>query len=336
MSIIITKRFLAAAFSAALVLAGCGTDDPDGPAGGAISQAPTTAAPATTAGLATTVAPATTVAAGFPVTVSTPNGDVTLDERPERIVSLSPTATEMLFAIGAGGQVVAVDDQSNYPPEAPVTDLSGFTPNLEAIASFEPDLVVASYDADGLVKALGTLAIPVLLHDAANDLDQTYEQITQLGALTGNDDGAQEVVAGMQQRIDEIVAGAPETSEPLRYFHELDESLYTVTSSTFAGQVYALLGLENIADAADDGSGYPQLSAEFLVEADPDVIFLADTKCCGQNAATVATRPGWSALTAVQNGAVVELDDDVASRWGPRTVEFLEQVAGALEQLAAG
>jgi iron complex transport system substrate-binding protein len=105
-----------------------------------------------------------------------------------------------------------------------------------------------------------------------------------------------------------------------------------VTSSTFIGQVYALAGLENVADAADPNgefAGYPQLSPEFLVDADPDFIFLADTECCQQSAATLAERPGFDALTAVQEGRVVELSDDVASRWGPRLVDFLRSIIEA-------
>ena len=122
--------------------------------------------------------------------------------------------------------------------------------------------------------------------------------------------------------------------EALTYYHELDPTFFTVTSATFIGQVYTLLGLDNIADPADaDGYGYPQLSAEYIVEQDPDLIFLADTKCCGQTPETVAARPGWSELTAVTTGAIVPLDDDVASRWGPRVVDFLRTVATKVAEL---
>jgi iron complex transport system substrate-binding protein len=107
-----------------------------------------------------------------------------------------------------------------------------------------------------------------------------------------------------------------------------------VTSATFIGQVYDLLGLVNIADAADqEGAGYIQLSEEYLIEADPDLIFLADTRCCSQSAATVAERPGWNTMQAVVTGAIVELDDDVASRWGPRIVDFLQAVGVAVAEV---
>ena len=326
------RRILALSAAVAVVAAACAAPATvDEPTTTTVPSTTTTTAPSTT-----TTAPSTTTTEddGFPVTVTAANGDVVVEQRPTAIVSLSPTATEMLYAIGAGDQVVAVDDQSNFPEEAPVTDLSGFTPNVEAIAEFEPDLVVISFDPGDLTSSLQALGIPVLLQPAAKTLDDTYAQIEQLGAATGHIGDAAELVARMQADIDEIVASVTPPAEPLTYYHELDPTFFTVTSATFIGQVYALLGLENIADPADaDGYGYPQLSAEYIVDADPDLIFLADTKCCGQSPETVAARPGWSELTAVRTGAVIPLDDDVASRWGPRVVEFLRTVAGKVAEL---
>jgi iron complex transport system substrate-binding protein len=263
-------------------------------------------------------------ASGFPATV----GKTVIEARPERIVSLSPTATEMLFAVGAGDQVVAVDDQSDYPPEAPTTDLSAYEPNIEAIAGYEPDLVVAS--DGGALKSLADLEIPLLVQPAAADLDDAYAQIEELGTATGHEDEAAAEVDRIRSRIDEILADAPETDDEPSYYHELDETYFTVTSETFIGQVYALAGLHNIADEADKaGTGYPQLSAEYIVEADPDYVFLADSECCGQTPERVARRPGWDQITAVQRGAVFDVGDDVSSRWGPRVVEFLEIVVDA-------
>jgi iron complex transport system substrate-binding protein len=263
----------------------------------------------------------------FPVSID----GVTIVTQPERIVSLSPTATEMLFAIGAGDQVEAVDDQSNFPAAAPVTDLSGFEPNVEAIASYEPDLVVYSTEPGDLGAALDGLGIPALVQPAATSLDDVYEQIDQLGRATGNDSGAEDVVDGMRAEIDSITGSIEPPSEPVTFYHELDDTYYSVTSSTFIGQLYSLVGLRNIADEAKGaGGGYPQLSAEYIIDADPDLIFLADTKCCGQSRKTVAKRPGWDRIAAVRNGGVIPLDDDVASRWGPRVVEYLRQIAKAV------
>lgn len=274
--------------------------------------------------------------AAFPVTLTTANGDVTIDERPERIISLSPTATEMLFAIGADDQVIAVDDQSNFPPDAPTTELSGFEPNVEAIASYEPDLVVYSTEPGDLGSTLEGLGITTMLLPAATMLDDAYEQLEQLGRATGNAEAATAVVDDMRTEVDSIVSSVEIQQPPLTFYHELDDTYYSVTSQTFIGQLYGLVGLENIADAADDGGGgYPQLSAEYVIRADPDLIFLADTKCCGQSPATVAARPGWNSITAVRRRDVVPLDDDVASRWGPRIVEYLRTIADAVSDVEA-
>jgi len=267
--------------------------------------------------------------AAFPVTVTGTNGDVTIDARPERIVSLSPTATEDLFAIGAGDQVIAVDDQSSYPADAPTTDLSGFEPNVEAIAGYEPDLVVYATEPGDLGSSLEDLGITALQLDAAPNLDVAYDQIEQLGAATGHTDEARALVADMRSRIEALVDGADPASGTDFYF-ELDDTYYSITSKTFIGQLFRMLGLRNIADEAGKGSGgYPQLSAEYIIESDPDLIFLADTKCCGQSPKTVAERPGWGGLTAVTGGGVVPLDEDVAQRWGPRVVDLLEQISDA-------
>lgn len=274
----------------------------------------------------------TSAEAAFPVEVGVPGGKpLTVAKKPERIVSLNPTATETLFAIGAGKQVVAVDDQSNFPAEAPKTNLSGFKPNVESIAGQKPDLVVASNDVEGVVGRLEALKIPVLLLPAAKTLDEAYGQISVLGQATGNGTPANEVVNKMKGEIGKLVRETPRSEQGLKYYHELDPSFYTVTSKTFIGQVYGLFGLVNIADAADaSGGGYPQLSAEQVVNAAPRLVFLADTKCCAQNAGTVAARPGWGNLPAVKEGGVVALDDDIASRWGPRVVDLVRTVAQAV------
>ncbi|MFI7426160.1 ABC transporter substrate-binding protein [Micromonospora sp. NPDC049836] len=273
-------------------------------------------------------------AAAFPVTV----GKVTLEKRPEKIVSLSPTATEMLFAIGAGKQVTAVDDQSNYPPEAPKTDLSGYQPNAEAIAGRNPDLVVLANDTNKIVDQLTTLKIPVLLSPAATTLDDTYQELIDLGKLTGHQTEADALTTKMKDDIASLTKDLPKRTTKLTYYHELGPELYSVTSKTFLGSIYALAGLENIADPADaDGKqgGYPQLSQEVIVKANPDFVFLADTKCCKQNPDTVKARSGWAGITAVKNNQVVALDDDIASRWGPRVVDLVRAIVAATAKVPA-
>ncbi len=279
-------------------------------------------------------ASASSAASAFPVTVEAGNGQVTIERRPERIVSLSPTATETLFAIGAGPQVVAVDERSNHPPEAPKTSLSGFKPNVEAIVEYKPDLVVIASDIDDIAAKLSKVNVPVLVEPSATDFDDAYDQILDLGTATGNADRARRLVDEMRRELDRLAAEAPKEKR-LSYYHELDVTPYSVTSNTFIGRVYGLFGLVNIADRAPDAAGgYPRLSAEFIAKADPDLIFLATTKCCGQNRDTLAKRPGWSGLSAIKNDRVINLDDDIASRWGPRVVDLARTVSDAVRKAA--
>lgn len=253
------------------------------------------------------------------------NGDTAMsDDSPQSIISLSPTTTEMLYAIGAGDQVIAVDDQSDYPPDAPVTDLSGYTPNVEAILDYDVDLVVTNADTGDLVAGLEQAGVETLILPAAENLDDTYAQLEQLGAVTGHIGEAAELVAQMQTDIDEILAGMPERETPLTYYHELDNTFYSVTDDTYIGQIYSMLGLTSITSGS---TAYPQLSAEYILEQNPDVIFLADGQCCGVTPEVVAERAGWNELTAVRDGQVYVLDEDIASRWGPRIVDLVREVA---------
>ena len=251
---------------------------------------------------------------------------------PKAIVSLSPTATEILFAIGAGKQVIAVDDQSSFPKRAPHTKLSGFTPNAEAVAGYSPDLVVLPDST--VADSLSALNIKVVVQKAAATLDDSYAQIRQLGKVTGHVSAAKKLVKSMQVKIQQLVASVTKRKKAPTAYYELDDTYFSANSSTFIGRLLKLAGFANIADAAPGGgSGYPQLSAEYIVNKDPSVIFLADTKCCGQSQATVAARPGFSDLSAVKKGHVVALDDDVASRWGPRVVQLLAVIVKAAKKL---
>lgn len=289
-------------------------------------------------GGATTDTPATTSAAAptgeFPKSIASGSdgGTVTIDAMPRTIVSLSPTATETLFAVGAGEQVAAVDDQSDYPADAPKTGLSAFTPSLEAIVAYDPDLVITSTDLGIVTSTLAEAGVPTLLLPAAASLDDAYSQIEQVADATGHDAEGDAVVAQMRDRIDAAVASVPTREEPLTYFHELDDTLYTVTSQSFVGQIYGLFGLQSIADGSDAGD-YPQLSAETVITADPDVVFLADAQCCGVTDRSVAARPGWGSMRAVRDGRIFPMDEDLSSRWGPRIADQVEAVAAVVQQI---
>ena len=271
----------------------------------------------------------TSASSTYPVTV----GDLTLTTQPMRIISLSPTATEMLYAIGAGAQVVAVDDYSNFPAEAVAlgTALSGYEPNVEAIAGYTPDLVIVAYDAGGIVDQLKSLSIPVFMAAAATSFEDVYSQIEQLGALTGNLENAVQLSGQMQTDIAAAVAEVQLPTTPITYFHELDNTLYSATSNTFIGQVYDLFGLKNIADGVIDGNDYPQLSAEVIVKANPDIIFISHS----ETPEVVAARDCWVRLKAVTNNQVIALPADIPSRWGPRIVEFVKVIRDAIALVAA-
>ena len=234
-----------------------------------------------------------------------------------RIVSLSPTATEDLFAIGAGEQVIAVDDQSNFPPEAPMTELSGFEPNVEAIAGYEPDLVVFATEPGDLGSSLEALGVTALQLDAAPTLEVAYEQIEQLGLATGHAAEAETLVDDMRSRGRRARRRCRPLGRPELLLRARRHLLLGRRRRPSSGSCSSCSGSRTSPIAAGKGSGgYPQLSAEYIIEADPDLIFLADTKCCGQSPETVAERPGWDEIAAVTDGGVVPLDDDVASAVG--------------------
>ena len=264
--------------------------------------------------------------------VSAANGAVHIGSRPTAIISLSPTSTEMLYAIGAGSQVKAVDNDSDYPPQAPKTKLSGSQPNVEAIAAYKPDLVVVDANTSGLVNRLAAFKIPVLVMPAAAKVSDVYAQFDELGRATGHLTQAERENTRLRGQLAQIAAAEPHHAAPLTYYYELDQTYYSVTSDTFVGQLLHLLGMKSIADTAKGAAaagGYPQLSSEFIIKANPDYIILADTLCCRQSATTVAKRSGWSGLTAVKDGHIIALNDDIASRWGPRITNLVRTVEAA-------
>ena len=300
-------------------------------------QGPTAeSAPVRPVGGVTAAPVASSPLGGFPVTVQAANGQVTLASQPRRIVSLSASATETLWAVGAGPQVVAVDDGSDFPAGVPATTLSAYQPDVDAIVAYEPDLVVLADDVDDVAAALGRKGIAVLVQPAPLDLAQAYGYVSQLGVVTGHAAEGAAAATSLQLGLEAAAATLPVRPTPLTYLHELDDSGYTITSETFLGQLYGLAGLASVADAFDDGTGLPRVPAELVAQEDPDLIILADTVCCGQSAATVAARPGWAQLTAVTQGRVVAVDDDVAARWGPRLVELMEAVVRAAATVPVG
>ena len=290
----------------ALLITACGGDDG--------TTATTTVPEATT----------TTEASAFPVTVR----GVEIPDRPDRIVSLSATHTEVLYEIGAGPQIVGTDLFSDHPPQAQDTEkVDAFNLNVEAVAGLDPDLVVLSYDPGDAVTGLAALGIPAVLFEPPGPtaLLEAYEEWHDLGVASGHEEEADALVARVNDEADEIFDSIPQTVRSFTYYVELDPTFFSVGPGTLLDSIFGRLGMTNIVPA--DAGPFPQLSSEFIVDADPDYIFLADTVCCDQSAETLAERPGWGELSAVSNGNVVELDDSIASRWSHRIILLIRRVA---------
>ena len=268
----------------------------------------------------------TTPGSAFPLTFTDDAGnEVTLDAEPERIVALQPSFVEVLFEIDAGEKVVAVDQNTDYPPEAAeLAKLSGFDPSVEAIVAEDPDLVLIQYDPGTLTDALEASGIPVVLLASPETLVGVYDQIDTIGQISGQPDEAAALVSEMREEIADVVATIPEGAEAPTVFHEVDNTLYSVGPGSFIHDIYVTLGAKNIAEAT--GVAYPQLNNEAVIAANPAVIILADEEF-GETVETVGARPGWSAIAAVQSGRVHGVDPDLVSRPGPRLPQTIQQIA---------
>jgi iron complex transport system substrate-binding protein len=270
--------------------------------------------------------------ASFPVSLNLTNGSVDIASMPERIVSLSPSATESLFAIGAGPQVVAVDEDSTYPEDAPATDLTSVNPEVDGVLDYEPDLVVLSYSDEQLLDELQAEDIPAVVHPPANDLEQVYGQMIDLGTATGHKERAAELADEI--RLDVRLATTHEIhleEEPTVY-HESDPDYSTVRSNSLIGSIYEEFGFHNIADDRPGGAPTTQLSSRFIREQDPDMIFLADVQCCGQSPQSASQRPGWDELSATETGSIFEIEDELANTWGPRVLELIHAIEEGFEK----
>lgn len=266
---------------------------------------------------------------------------------PQCVVSLSPAATETLFAIGAGPQVQAVDTDSNYPTTGlPAKRINALNPSVEAIVglcktsvahpSTKPDLVIISYNANNIQQKLTGLGIKVILQGAPTSLYGAYQEINQLGSLTGHATKAASIVTSLKATIAKDVASIPaHPTKVVTVYYELDPTYYSLASNTFVGSLLKSLGVVNIADAKSTSAdaGYPQLSAEYVLSANPNLIFLADTICCHVNRAALAKRSGFSKVSAVVHHHVVGLSDDIASRWGPRLGTLMNDLTAGVKSV---
>jgi len=273
----------------------------------------------------------------FPLASITTAGAVT--QSPSCIVSLSPTATATLYAIGAGSQVGAVDADSTYPAQAQVLALkfkiNPLNPSAEAIGSIcpgktKPSLVVISYNANSIQQKLKALGVNVVVQSAPSTLDGAYAQMTQLGQLSGHSSEAAKLTSSIKKSISAAIASNPaHPSKKLTVFYEVGvKPYYSLTSQTFVGSLLKSLGAVNIADevATSADAGYPSLSAEYILSSNPKLIFTAD----GQTKSQVSARTGFTKVSAAANGAVASLNPNVASEWGPQLPELMKSLASAV------
>jgi len=303
------------------------------PVAGAVSSAAIYSPGVTSPGV---TSPAVTSPA-FPVSVKSGTGTVRIPSRPDRILSLSASATQMLYEIGAGSQVVGVDKYSAWPASAPRTKFTGYETSAEDYLYLKPDLVIFAFSSATLVEQLQKLQIPVLVISPATTIANVDSQLAELGEATGHQTGAKSVQSSFAADIASAVHSANGDGRGTTYYIELDPTnYYTATSGTFIGAEFSLFGMRDIADPAGHGSQYPQISPEYILREDPDYVFLADTVCCGANAANFARRPGFSVLKAVRLHHVVGVNDSVGAQWGPHTMEaFVSLLARVLRQGAA-
>ncbi len=267
--------------------------------------------------------------ASFPVTVTQSDGEtLTIESPPQRIVSLSAHATDILCAIGAGDQLVAVERYANCPEGSDAKPaLDAYQPSVEAIAGYDPDLVYIFSDINGVVGALRNLGIPVLYLELPESVEGVLEQIGLFGRITGHTQEAEALVAEMRRRLDAIEEKLADVDQGPRIFHELDPTYFTAAPQSFIGDMYRILKAQNIAEGATEP--YPQLSAEVIVERDPEVIVLADEPA-GVTAEAVKGRPGWSEISAVKNGRICVVDPSLVSQPGPDVVDAIETLATCL------
>lgn len=273
----------------------------------------------------------TATASAFPITITDDgNTEVTVKAEPQRIISMVPSITEILFALGLGDRVVGVTTFCDYPEEAKSKEKIGsFTEiDLEKVVGLSPDLVLGgSVHSQSVAPALRERGLTVALLEAT-DVETTLTQIETIGRLTGRTAEAQALVADIRARLDRVAEKVAKVERKPRVFWELDAMLYTGGKDSFVDGLITLAGGDNVGRRLE--GEWPQFNLEALIEADPEVIVLAD-HAFGETAEQVKARPGWSAITAVKENRLIEVEDiNLVSRPGPRVGEAVEYIARAL------
>ncbi len=308
---------------AAAMLTGCGGTKAPAP----VSDVSATATSTISA------APTATPTSTFPVTAKDQDGrPVTVAAQPKAIISFSPGVTEILFAIGAGPKVIAADQFSDFPAEAKAlkTRVKYTNPDVESALALNPDLVVMSRAQRTSVERFRSAGLPVFYAPEPDSLDAVVESVRMWGQLTGHPAEAERLAADMRARIEATKAKVAGVTEGPRAYYELSDSMFSVGDQSFIGAMLTLLKAKNVATGAT--TAFPQLTAEAVISRDPQVIFLADAgpSAGGQSLETLKKRPGWTSISAVKEGKVYPVNQDLGNRPGPRIVLGLEELGRLL------
>ncbi|EKN65730.1 periplasmic binding protein [Neobacillus bataviensis LMG 21833] len=274
--------------------------------------------------------------AAFPVTIKDAIGnEVDLEKKPEKIVSLIPSNTEIAYALGAGKEIVGVSDFDNYPEEVTKKEkIGGMEVNLEKIISLQPNLVLAhastAHNSEAGLQQLKDAGIAVLVVNDAQNFDQVFDSISMIGKATGETKKADELVKGMKDKLAEIKEKAKDIKEKKTVFVEVSPApdIFTTGKNTFMNEMLTVINAENL---ADDQEGWIQLDQEEIIKRNPDVIITTYGGYEKEKPADqVLSRKGWENVNAVKNKQVIDVDSDRVTRSGPRIVEGVEDLAKAV------
>jgi iron complex transport system substrate-binding protein len=272
----------------------------------------------------------------FPLTITDAlDNEVVIEEKPERIVSMIPSNTEIAFELGLGEKIVGVSDFDNYPPEAAEKEkIGGMEFNVEKIISLNPNLVLAHGSSAGAGEAglqqLRDAGITVLVVNNANNLEEVYETIRMIGTAAGEKENAESIVAGMQEKIQDIKEKAQQIpeEETRSVFVEVSPApeIYTSGKNTFMDILLQTINAKNVVTE----EGWVQMDPEAVIERNPDVIITTHGYYTENPVENVKERDGWQGIAAVKNNQVVDVDSDAVTRTGPRLAEGVEELAKAV------
>ncbi|MBY0121195.1 ABC transporter substrate-binding protein [Bacillus sp. S/N-304-OC-R1] len=274
--------------------------------------------------------------ADFPVTIKDAIGkEVVIQSRPEKIVSLIPSNTEIAFGLGLGNEVVGVSDYDNYPAEtADIEKIGGMEFNVEKIISLSPDIVLAhassAHNSEAGLQQLRDAGIAVLVVNDAKNFDQVFDSINMIGTASGNKEEAEKLVTDMKAKLEDIKekAKAIKDKDRKKVFVEVSPApdIYAVGANTFMDEMLKMIHADNVVKE----EGWPKMDPEAVIERNPDVIITTHGYYTEDPVGNVLGRDGWQDINAVKNKQVIDVDSDTVTRSGPRIVEGVELLAKAI------